>query len=327
MIIVQIARRMLVLMPSNVWFADKFSIRRFCVIRTWNWATQNTTLTKVKSAWTLENHCCSLSSKWIMHFNVNFVTCCLLIHRTYSIIKWSITPALDSNVIFANSPAVIWVSYWIIGTANVRTRSDSLYRVKFNLPAAIVEMHLIHWYRFMSTGNFYENLSLMRDIQSFFSTRHLEKHLPSLYNRSIEKNEFFCEKCGQTCGTEANDLITHIETTHLQKRKTQDLSDSTLSRPFLCEICGKRYTQSSHLYQHLRFHKGNDDDLINVNYFDIILNLHCIFFSESQASNHSNVPKLDAIANSPFVLIWMITFESATPENDHTNVLTATKPS
>ncbi|XP_050082684.1 testis-specific zinc finger protein topi-like [Anopheles aquasalis] len=29
-----------------------------------------------------------------------------------------------------------------------------------------------------------------------------------------------------------------------------------LARPYLCEKCGKTYTQSSHLWQHLRFHNG-----------------------------------------------------------------------
>lgn len=31
---------------------------------------------------------------------------------------------------------------------------------------------------------------------------------------------------------------------------------STRARQYLCEICGKSYTQSSHLWQHLRFHQG-----------------------------------------------------------------------
>lgn len=31
---------------------------------------------------------------------------------------------------------------------------------------------------------------------------------------------------------------------------------STKYRQYLCEICGKSYTQSSHLWQHLRFHRG-----------------------------------------------------------------------
>ncbi|XP_035904413.1 testis-specific zinc finger protein topi-like [Anopheles stephensi] len=32
--------------------------------------------------------------------------------------------------------------------------------------------------------------------------------------------------------------------------------DTNLTRQFLCEKCGKTYTQSSHLWQHLRFHNG-----------------------------------------------------------------------
>lgn len=31
---------------------------------------------------------------------------------------------------------------------------------------------------------------------------------------------------------------------------------SSRDRSFLCHVCGKSYTQSSHLWQHLRFHDG-----------------------------------------------------------------------
>lgn len=32
--------------------------------------------------------------------------------------------------------------------------------------------------------------------------------------------------------------------------------ETSRGRPFLCHICGKCYTQSGHLMQHIRFHKG-----------------------------------------------------------------------
>uniref|UniRef100_A0A182T7Q1 C2H2-type domain-containing protein n=1 Tax=Anopheles maculatus TaxID=74869 RepID=A0A182T7Q1_9DIPT len=38
--------------------------------------------------------------------------------------------------------------------------------------------------------------------------------------------------------------------------KRVDKEESNLGRQFLCDKCGKTYTQSSHLWQHLRFHNG-----------------------------------------------------------------------
>lgn len=65
-----------------------------------------------------------------------------------------------------------------------------------------------------------------------------------------------CEKCGQAFMTTV-ELIQHSDEFHIKKRKPSELTtESISSRPYLCDICGKGYTQSSHLYQHLRFHKG-----------------------------------------------------------------------
>lgn len=50
--------------------------------------------------------------------------------------------------------------------------------------------------------------------------------------------------------------MVHIETEHTKKIKAHILPVTATVRPYLCEVCGKGYTQSSHLYQHLRFHKG-----------------------------------------------------------------------
>ncbi|CRL05079.1 CLUMA_CG018267, isoform A [Clunio marinus] len=41
-----------------------------------------------------------------------------------------------------------------------------------------------------------------------------------------------------------------------EQRKGGVHQTSTKSRQYLCEVCGKSYTQSSHLWQHLRFHQG-----------------------------------------------------------------------
>ncbi|XP_031618269.1 testis-specific zinc finger protein topi-like [Contarinia nasturtii] len=86
-----------------------------------------------------------------------------------------------------------------------------------------------------------------------YEHRHSQNHFQSLYNKLSKQNEFFCEKCGQICGTDTKALETHIETIHMKKGK---LPVTSTVRPYLCEVCGKGYTQSSHLYQHLRFHKG-----------------------------------------------------------------------
>lgn len=86
---------------------------------------------------------------------------------------------------------------------------------------------------------------------------HLHKHYPTLYNRESQQYEYFCEKCGQTFWMDLTALMLHIESMHTKKGKTENVPPTTSVRPYLCEVCGKGYTQSSHLYQHLRFHKGN----------------------------------------------------------------------
>lgn len=95
-------------------------------------------------------------------------------------------------------------------------------------------------------------------IISFHSlSSYLKKHYPSLYNKKSELNEYFCEKCGEIFGLDQDALELHIESFHTKKGRTQNFAITSTVRPYLCEVCGKGYTQSSHLYQHLRFHKGN----------------------------------------------------------------------
>lgn len=42
----------------------------------------------------------------------------------------------------------------------------------------------------------------------------------------------------------------------MKKIKYRKAEPSCRTRQYLCDVCGKSYTQSSHLWQHLRFHKG-----------------------------------------------------------------------
>lgn len=98
----------------------------------------------------------------------------------------------------------------------------------------------------------------------FYSCRYTTNHFLALYNQRDARNEFMCEKCGQAFMTTV-ELIQHSDEYHIKKRKPTELTtESNSSRPYLCDICGKGYTQSSHLYQHLRFHKGNDCPLYSM---------------------------------------------------------------
>lgn len=84
---------------------------------------------------------------------------------------------------------------------------------------------------------------------------------------------FVCEYCKISFET-ADTLVSHLHDRHLKKPRIviqPETSTRTLKSPtrrggghqtsirprqYLCEICGKSYTQSSHLWQHLRFHQG-----------------------------------------------------------------------
>lgn len=61
----------------------------------------------------------------------------------------------------------------------------------------------------------------------------------------------------------AHEILPHYEEKHLNKKKREkelrhngNVSAVRRMRQYLCDICGKSYTQSSHLWQHLRFHQG-----------------------------------------------------------------------
>lgn len=86
------------------------------------------------------------------------------------------------------------------------------------------------------------------------NNRYATKHFKALCNRQTKCQEYFCEKCGHIF-SELEALLEHAENGH-KKGKSYALVSDIATRPYLCEVCGKGYTQSSHLYQHLRFHKG-----------------------------------------------------------------------
>ncbi|KAH8243957.1 hypothetical protein KR032_011760, partial [Drosophila birchii] len=66
----------------------------------------------------------------------------------------------------------------------------------------------------------------------------------------------FCEVMFES----ASEVQPHNEEKHLSKKKREKETRSSMTsgrqRQYLCDICGKSYTQSSHLWQHLRFHQG-----------------------------------------------------------------------
>lgn len=76
-----------------------------------------------------------------------------------------------------------------------------------------------------------------------------------------------CEVCGEFFDT-AKSMIEH-RAEHQPKKTVRKQQPATIAaaeetgekvskaRQYLCDVCGKSYTQSSHLWQHLRFHKGN----------------------------------------------------------------------
>lgn len=121
------------------------------------------------------------------------------------------------------------------------------------------------WWSYTSTGKFFTPFMLV--IHHFHIIvcairfwlvsfdRYAAKHFQSLPNKSTGQVEYFCEKCGQIVA-DIETLLSHTDIVHGGKRNKSTIEANASVRPYLCEVCGKGYTQSSHLYQHLRFHKG-----------------------------------------------------------------------
>lgn len=94
--------------------------------------------------------------------------------------------------------------------------------------------------------------------------------------KSLRSNKLMvsCERCVLHFQT-ASKLVDHFDEAHHKNPRQDEIAStseriqkspslrkggvhqtSTRVRLYLCEVCGKSYTQSSHLWQHLRFHQG-----------------------------------------------------------------------
>ncbi|XP_055548649.1 testis-specific zinc finger protein topi [Wyeomyia smithii] len=104
-----------------------------------------------------------------------------------------------------------------------------------------------------------------------YGNYHLFPRITKENSESPETLKISCELCGITFDN-ADSIFLHHTESHVPKRPTtlgsrrqpvekpaaasENSPPSSSTRPYLCELCGKTYTQSSHLWQHLRFHNG-----------------------------------------------------------------------
>ncbi|XP_037050651.1 testis-specific zinc finger protein topi-like [Bradysia coprophila] len=103
--------------------------------------------------------------------------------------------------------------------------------------------------------------------------------LEFLYDHRSQQRHFFprkaddwggglaigCEKC-EVVVDSADAMTSHAEEHYMRKSRWRNFEANSApvapsfpnsrNRKYLCEVCGKTYTQSSHLWQHLRFHQG-----------------------------------------------------------------------
>lgn len=86
-----------------------------------------------------------------------------------------------------------------------------------------------------------------------YKNRHLSTKLLGPNNQEVHQ----CDQCNNTCET-FQQLTEHRSKSHPRSLRAAEIAKRNHGqRSFLCEICGKAYTQSSHLWQHLRFHQGS----------------------------------------------------------------------
>ncbi|XP_026481378.1 testis-specific zinc finger protein topi-like [Ctenocephalides felis] len=92
--------------------------------------------------------------------------------------------------------------------------------------------------------------------EQLYNHRYKNRHLSiKLYGPdNVEVHQ--CDQCNTTSETYQL-LMDHRSKSHPRSLRAAEIAKRNHGqRSFLCEICGKAYTQSSHLWQHLRFHQG-----------------------------------------------------------------------
>ncbi|XP_012155079.1 testis-specific zinc finger protein topi [Ceratitis capitata] len=87
--------------------------------------------------------------------------------------------------------------------------------------------------------------------------RYTSYHFFPRLNKSVGVLQLPCEYCDLVFEN-AQECVAHYEEKHYKKykRDKDGAGTSSKTRQYLCDMCGKSYTQSSHLWQHLRFHQG-----------------------------------------------------------------------
>lgn len=105
-----------------------------------------------------------------------------------------------------------------------------------------------------------------KSLAELYDHRYSMFHLFPRKDCDSDKGLVGCEVCGEFFEL-FEDIIAHRADHHPKKtvRKQQPATIAAAeesgekiskARQYLCDVCGKSYTQSSHLWQHLRFHKG-----------------------------------------------------------------------
>lgn len=153
-----------------------------------------------------------------------------------------------------------------------------------NIHVCTIKEIAIHWQTECPFKR-YESATRNTGLQTYFvcnvcenkfnSLAQLYEHRYSMFHLFPRKNStdelrIGCEICGNIFET-AKAIIQH-HSEHKSKKSIKKesghsatttvgggiISGSSASkyRQYLCDVCGKSYTQSSHLWQHLRFHKG-----------------------------------------------------------------------
>ncbi|XP_036324737.1 testis-specific zinc finger protein topi isoform X2 [Rhagoletis pomonella] len=87
--------------------------------------------------------------------------------------------------------------------------------------------------------------------------RYTAYHFFPRLNKCLGVLQLPCEYC-DVVFEYAQECVAHYEEKHYKKykRDKDGTGSSSKTRQYLCDMCGKSYTQSSHLWQHLRFHQG-----------------------------------------------------------------------